>query len=207
MSTFPDDLKKALLANYPKGKVKFAKGWRTRGDAWRTSNGRPVMVIEHHTAGAATDSTNPNAPGNQKGANAGVVNWCIHAGASHAWCNAVVDRDGTIYIAGAKAQWHAGLGSFAGTRWSRWGIPKDSANTRTFGVEIVSKGQKKDFTKAQFAAITSLNVALREASGWDGFKFRIANHKDWAPGRKSDTLYSWRRFYRAASRRWRKRAA
>lgn len=203
--SFPDALKNALKASgYPQTKIKYAKNWRTRGDNWNTSTGRPLMVIEHHTAGAATTSTNPNAPGNQKGANAGVVNWCIHPGSSHAWCNAIVDRDGTIYIAGAKAQWHAGLGSFKGTRWEKWGIPKDGANTRTFGVEIVSKGQRKDFTQAQWDAIAVLNCALREAARWDGFKYRIANHKDWASGRKNDTLYPWRKFYRLCKKRWRK---
>lgn len=200
MTTFADDLKTALKKNWP-GRVVYAKNWRTRGDNWNTGNGRPVGHMHHHTAGAATQSRDPKDPGNKKGANAGVVKWCINPKASHGWCNAVIDRDGTIYIVGAKAQWHAGLGSFAGTRWEKLGIPANAANTRLFGTEVVSKGLKRDFTKAQLQAIDALNVSLREATGWKGFKLRCMNHKDWTT-RKNDTLYPWTKWVRRARLAW-----
>jgi N-acetyl-anhydromuramyl-L-alanine amidase AmpD len=70
-------------------------------------------------------------------------------------------------------------------------------------VEIVSKGLKPDFTAAQMQSVDDLNCALRSAAGWTGFKFRIANHKDWAPLRKIDTRYPWEQFVEQAKKAWR----
>ena len=107
---FADDLKAAILKQFPRDKVVFVKGWRTRGDTWLTVNGLPEGCLHHHTAGAATSSTDPNNKGNQKGANSGVVSWVIAPNQSHAWANACIDRDGTLYIISSLANWHAGLG-------------------------------------------------------------------------------------------------
>ena len=200
-NVFADDLKAALLKQFPREQVVFVKGWRKRGDEWLTSNKRPEACLHHHTAGAATSSTDPKAKGNQKGDNAGVVSWVINAGDSHAWANMCLDRDGTVYVIGSKAQWHAGLGDFAGTRWSSLQARKDLGNRYLFGVEIVSKGQKKDLTKAQKKAMAKIDVALREAGQWGGFSKRLMNHKDWT-SRKSDTLYSWSYWVRKARAAW-----
>ena len=209
---FDDDLKRALRKNFPKSKVVFGKGWRTRGSSWRTKSGKPVAHLVHHTAGAVTDSRNPKNPGNQKGANAGIVTWCYNYNGNkglpntHGFCNAVIDRDGTVYIVGAKSQWHAGLGAFSGTRWEKLGIPKDQGNTAMFGTEMVSKGLKRDFTKAQMESLNLLNVSLREACDWPGFQYRIMNHRDWAGPRKNDTKYRWQRFVSGARKAWSNRA-
>ena len=205
-----DDLLKRELAKYAPGRVKYVKGWRTRNTGqWRvTTNGRtknigvPKMVIHHHTAGAATESTNPEHKGNQPGANNGVVQYCVAKNNSVPYCNAVVDRDGTIYITAAYPVWHAGRGSFKGTEWARHGIDDDTANTSTFGVEVVSRGRKRDFTRQQKIALRRLDCALRAAAGWKGFKYRIANHKDWAPTRKVDTKYRWQYFRSGAVKAW-----
>jgi hypothetical protein len=197
--TFDARLKNSL-ARYAPGKVTFVNGWRTRNTGpWRS--GVPKMVFEHHTAGAATESTDPKAKGNQPGANNGVIAYCIQKGNSVPYCNAVIDRDGEIYILAAGPVWHAGKGSFKGTRWARQGIPDDSANGMTFGVEVVSKGRRKDFTAAQLWSIRRLNCAVREASGWNGFKYRIANHKDWT-NRKIDTRYPWEFWVEEAKKAW-----
>jgi len=197
--TYADDLKTAL-GKFAPGKVTYVKGWRTRntGD-WRS--GTPRMSMMHHTAGAATESTNPTNKGNRKGANNGVVAYCTAAKNSVPYCNAVVDRDGSIYILAAGPVWHAGLGSFSKTRWMLWRIPADSANGYTFGVEIVSKGRKQDFTQKQLDSVAALNCAVRQASKWKGFKYRIANHKDWTT-RKIDTLYPWTMFVEQAKKAW-----
>jgi len=203
MSAFENRLKESL-ARYAPGRVKYVKGWRKRNTGkWRGKRGVPVMVIEHHTAGAATSSTNPKHKGNQPGANNGVVNYCIARHNSVPYCNAVVDRDGTIWILSGGPVWHAGRGDFSGTRWDRWGIPTNAANSYTFGVEIISKGAKKDFTKQQKIAIRRLNCALREAACWPGFKYRIANHKDWT-SRKIDSRYPWQWYRRGSARAWRR---
>jgi N-acetyl-anhydromuramyl-L-alanine amidase AmpD len=196
---------KAALSVYAPGKVVYVKGWQTRNTgAWRTRSKKPVMTFMHHTAGSATTSQDPKNKGNKKGANAGVVAYCVAAKNSVPYCNAVVDRDGTIYVLAAGPVWHAGEGSFKGTRWAWLRIPDDSANGATFGVEIVSKGLKQDFTAAQMQSVEDLNCAVRKAAGWRGFRFRIANHKDWAPKRKIDTRYPWETFVEGAKKAWRK---
>jgi hypothetical protein len=200
---FDKKLEKAL-DHYAPGRVKYVKGWKTRRTGlWRGKKRVPEMIMHHHTAGAATSSTNPKHKGNQPGANNGVVNYCIARHNSVPYCNAVVDRDGTIFITAAYPVWHAGKGDFTGTRWERLGIGRNEANSYTFGVEVVSKGAKRDFTLQQKIALRRLDCALREASGWKGFKYRIANHKDWAPDRKVDTRYPWQYFRRGAVKAWR----
>ena len=206
---FEDSLQ-AALRKYAPGRVKYVKGWRTRNTGkWRVNKGGktrttnvPTMIMHHHTAGASTESTNPNHKGNQPGANNGVVQYCVASHNSVPYCNAVVDRDGTIYILAAYPVWHAGKGSFKNSRWDRFGIADDSANTCSFGVEVVSKGRKRDFTKQQVIALRRLDCAVRAASGWSGFKFRIVNHKDWT-SRKVDTKYDWEFFRQGAAKAWR----
>lgn len=204
MSAFEKRLQEALK-KYAPGRVKYVAGWRTRNTGrWRGRRHMPVMVMEHHTAGAATQSRDANHKGNQPGANNGVVQYCVARNNPVPYCNAVIDRDGTIWILAAGPVWHAGRGDFTGTRWARWRIPKDSANSYTFGVEFISRGARKDFTKQQIIASRRLNCALREAAMWSGFKYRIANHKDWAPGRKIDTRYDWQWFRKGSAIAWRR---
>lgn len=189
---FADDLKAELRKQFPKSQVKFAKNWRTRGDNWGSGTHRPVGSLHHHTAGGSAN-TNP-----------GVVQWCVAPGQSHGWCNAVIDRDGSVTIVGANAQWHAGLGSFGGTRWKVLGVPKDQGNRWLWGTELVDPGKGKTLTKAQKQAMFKLDVCLRAACGWSGFKYRAMNHKDWT-SRKSDTCYSWRFWVRHARVAWLRR--
>lgn len=198
---------KTALAKHHAGRIVYAAGHLSRGDDWRTNSGLPVGMLVHHTAGAATAIRDPQHKGNQPGANAGVVAFCINKNGargldgSHGFCNAVVDRDGTIVIVGLYAQWHAGVGSFTGTRWNALGVKKDMGNRALFGVEVVSKGAAKDFTVAQLRALDALAVALRESIGWPGFSRRVMNHKDWT-GRKTDSRYRWQYFVLRARRAW-----
>lgn len=175
--------------------VTFVDGWKTRNNGrWRYSKkNAPVMAIAHHTAGG--DSKNPKG-------NPGVVQYVIHRSTKVPYANAVIDSDGHVYICSAGPVWHAGVGSFAGTRWQRWGIPKSQANWATWGTEVVSAGRKKDFSLEERKALRRLHCALREAAKWKGFKYRLANHKDWAPTRKIDTQYSWKWLVTGARKVW-----
>lgn len=200
--SFADDLRASLIS-YAPGRVVFVKGWRTRNTGeWRSRRKKPLMMLMHHTAGAATTSRDPKNKGNRKGANAGVVQYCVAKKNTVPYCNAVVDRDGTIYILAAGPVWHAGLGSFKKTRWALHRIPDDSANGYTFGVEVVSKGLKQDFTEAQMESIADLTCSVKAACSWIGFGYRVANHKDWAPKRKIDTQYPWETFVQRAKAAW-----
>ncbi len=169
------------------GKVKFWTGWRTRGKG-DFGRGRPVGMILHHTAGAATSSMNPRHPGNRTGANNGVVRYVAnHPDFGVPCSNFCLDRDGTVYVMCAEWTYHAGLGSFRGTRWAPLGVPDGSANSYMLGVEIVSKGLSDDLTEAQWKSLAALARACADASGWpDTSTLRLPRHRDWAPKRKVD---------------------
>jgi N-acetyl-anhydromuramyl-L-alanine amidase AmpD len=190
---FRNRLKKALDAELP-GRVDYMPGWRKiRRVRWAGKTHRPKAVLWHHTAGAPTESTNPAAAGNQVGADDGVVNFIQNHYRVPA-ANATVTRAGRVVIHSAYPVWHAGLGSFNGKKpWRVLGIPKNRGNDYLFGVEVVSKGRRKDFTPAQIDAIGKLQAAVGEASKWPMRKrlaiVRRPRHKDYTD-RKIDILYS-----------------
>ena len=191
--SFARRLKRSLAANVPGGKVKYFRGWRKNYTGpWLGHEGLPVALMLHHTAGAATESTRASAPGNQTGANSGVVNFVqFHYRVPAA--NFTLDRDGTVYVHAANPIWHAGVGSFQGKKpWDILGCRDNQGNRYMMGVEIVSKGRKKDFTNAQIAALKGLQEAVGEAAGWPVKKRRARvrrpRHKDWTT-RKIDILY------------------
>lgn len=199
--TWARKLEQALTARLG-DKVVFIDGWReVKRKPWPRT-GVPVALMAHHTAGAATDSTSPTHPGNRKGANMGVVRFVQNAGGIPK-SNFTLDRDGTVYVHNAWPVHHAGLGSFKGVKqFAGLMIPDDAGNDYMLGVEIVSKGLKRDFTKAQKDSFGLLANACREAAGWRGFYMRLPNHKTWAPSRKIDTRYTL-----LALRRWARKHA
>lgn len=189
---FATRLKSALGKNLP-GKVVYMKDWnkKQRG-AWAGKSGFPVALMLHHTAAAATESINPKAAGNQKGANDGVINFIQNHYEVPA-ANFTLDRDGTVYVHSAYPVWHAGVGSFEGKKpWDILGIPTDRGNDYLLGVEIMSKGKKKDFTKAQRESLNALQEACGHAAKWPVLKrkadVRHPRHKDWTK-RKIDIIY------------------
>jgi len=191
--SFPRRLKKAIAANIPGGKVKYFRGWRKNYTGpWLGAKKLPVALMLHHTAGAATESTSPSARGNQTGANSGVVNFVQNHYRVPA-ANFTLDRDGTVYVHAANPVWHAGVGSFRGKKpWRIFRIPDNRGNRYMMGVEIVSRGRKKDFTKAQKEALKGLQEAVGEAARWPKrkrrAKVRRPRHKDWTT-RKVDIVY------------------
>lgn len=190
---YSDTLRQKLTKRLTARRLVFMKDWQKNyTGAWKP-NGKPVGILLHHTAAAATESTAANAAGNQKGANNGVINFIQNHYRVPA-ANFTLDRDGTIYVHAAYPVWHAGLGSFAGKDpWSTLGIPKDVGNRYLLGVEIMSKGRKKDFTAAQKQSLALLIQACSETVSPDNWKpLWLKNrprHKDWTD-RKIDILYS-----------------
>ena len=193
---YSDDLRKALVAEFGKGKVVFMSRWSTirNGTDWRGKNKKPVALVLHHTAGAATDSVNPKHAGNQHGANDGIVNF-VQSHYQVPAANFTLDRDGCLYVHNAYPVWHAGIGSFRGKKpWSSLGIPENLGNNYMLGVEVISRGRKPDFTQAQKDGVAKLLRACAEASGWEapnGAKslLRRPRHKDWT-NRKVDIVYT-----------------
>jgi hypothetical protein len=186
---YAQELQTALRARLG-GQVVFMPEWdKQRRVGWRP-NGEPVALMVHHTAGAATESTDPKHPGNQRGANRGVINFVQNHYEVPA-ANFTLDRDGTVYVHSAYPIWHAGKGSFKGVKpYQALGIPDDMGNDFMLGVEVVSKGRRRDFTAAQKRSLGKLANACKDASGWSGFKMRLPNHKTWAPARKVDSRYT-----------------
>ena len=204
-TSFGRAFRRALRKLHGKERVVVLAGHKDRHRGW--PDGKPRGLMWHWTAGAATDSVDPDHPGNQKGANAGVVAWCHHPSSSLPWCNITVDRDGTIYINTVSGSaWHSGLGSFRGTKWARLGIGDNRAHEYTIGVEVVDRGLRDDtFTDAQWEAIDAINVAFRQVCGWRGWG-RIMSHREWAPTRKVDvtTRYPLEFIYNRARNAWKK---
>jgi hypothetical protein len=189
---YPVAMKHALVAWLGAPNVVFLEKWnrKTRAIDWQGPARVPVALMCHHTAGAATSSTNPKHPGNKKGANSGQVTY-VNTHWSSPASNFVLDRDGTVYVTTLFPCWHSGQGSFKGVfPYDDLGVPDNQFQDYGLGVEIVSKGLKRDFTQAQKRALGRLANAAKDASGWAGVTKRLPNHRTWAGGRKSDTLYS-----------------
>lgn len=189
---FPSRFKKALVAELG-DRVVFQKDWSVkRRGFWRGVNKLPDALMLHHTAAAATDSTSPSAAGNKKGANDNVIRY-IQSHYEVPASNFTLDRDGTVYVHSVFPVWHAGKGSFKGkSPWDSFNIVDDAANDYLLGVEIMSKGRKKDFTVAQRSSLVLLQEACGVACGWSELKrtatVRHPRHKDWTK-RKIDILY------------------
>lgn len=189
---YHDDLKRSLIAWLGKDKVVFMPGWdkKQRGIDWPSNRNRPVALVCHHTAGAATSSTNPDHPGNQRGANKGQITYVAEHFSAPA-SNFTLDRDGTVYVNSAYPCWHCGEGSFRGVKpFNTLGVPDDRGHDFMLGVEVVDRGSGKTFTSAVKWSLGRLANACQDASGWIGVKKRLPNHRTWAPDRKPDTRYS-----------------
>jgi hypothetical protein len=135
-------------------------------------------------------SPKPSHPGNQRGANDGVIHLIQHHYKVPA-ANFTLDRDGTVYVHAANPVWRSGVGTFTGkTPWHGLGIPADMGNRWMLGVKIISKGVKPDFTAAQKESLVLLALACQRAAQWPSVKTRrLPRHRDWTQ-RKPDILYA-----------------
>lgn len=194
--TYAKDLQIALRRWLGDDKVVFMKGWSGahRNIGWAAPRRKPVALLCHHTAGARTDSVDPNHPGNLKGANDGIIRFVDrHPEFGIPAANFTLDRDGTVYVHAAYPVYHAGKGAFLFWPFRSLGIPRDRGNDFMLGVEVVDQGLRRSFTQAQKDALGALANACADASDWGGLVKRLPNHKTWAPDRKVDTKYplSW----------------
>jgi hypothetical protein len=95
----------------------------------------------------------------------------------------VLERDGLWRVLGSGQAWHAGTGG------PLLGIPANSANSWTVGIEAVSAGTAKgDWTAEQLAEYPRGVAALCRRYGLT--EQHVIFHKTWAPGRKID-LAGW----------------
>lgn len=153
-------------------RVMKVPGWRLRGG----SPFSPIAVLNHHTA-----SSVGNVP---------CVGICTNGRSDlpGPLCNFLIGRDGLIvFIASGRAN-HAGLGG------PFRGIPKDSGNSFSIGVEWENNGIGERWPEKQLKAGAILNAVLLKRLGRSSFF--CFDHKEYAPTRKIDRTLDPKRFRR-----------
>jgi N-acetyl-anhydromuramyl-L-alanine amidase AmpD len=163
---------------------RFVPGWdSSRIDPY---DGRSDFagIVLHHTAGMDSLSYvvkgNPYAP--------------VRA------CHFLVQRDGLVRVVSGSGAYHAGKGGpwTFGSGGKSVTVPKDSGNSRLWGIEIESlgtsrkiNGSDEGMTVEQVVSTALLCAALLNAGrrGWRSWPVsRVIRHRDWAPRRKVDVL-------------------
>jgi len=188
------NLSNALRKWVPANKLSFYPGWNTWGGGTL-----PAGIMMHHTSGVGP----------------GVLEWMARNGrveegaAPGPVVQSMVSRDGTAHILanGVSLGWGAGEGSTAAFAKSYPGLAADiaamgGASMSLWQIEVESAGLSQDFTNSQFDTIARVSAALKDLTGWPSFTGKIINHKDWAPGRKPDTLYDKAIFTANANKMW-----
>lgn len=174
----PVELKKSLDKWIPKNRLSYYSSWDQYG-SW--PGGKPSGIMMHHTAGVGP----------------GVLEWMArNPDAGKPVVQAMVARDAKAHIlAYGGTGWGAGEGSTDQLKDPKYSqLANDlnklgGASSTLWQVEVESQGLKQDFSSQMFDTIARMSAAIKEFSGWNSFSGKIINHKDWAPGRKNDTLY------------------
>jgi len=161
----------------------FVPGWSSASIDPYKGRSDFVGVLLHHTAGTNSlnyiVNTNPYAP--------------VRA------CHFLVQRDGMVQVVSGVGAYHAGKGG--PWRFPRRGrdviVPKNSGNSKLYGIEIESLGQTaridgttKGMTVDQIVSTALLTAALLNAMRPGAGSLpvsRVIRHRDWT-SRKIDVL-------------------
>ena len=196
MSKYTDTKRiRKMLEDGLGNKIVFNKRWNQTFKPSQWAKGKPFGLITHHTAGAATSSTDPKAKGNQKGDNAGQIKFVEnHPDFGSPASQFTLDRDGTVYVNCLGPTYHAGKSDPSNWKGSKWQKDSkcgtDAGNSYYMGVETVDKGQSKTFTEAQKESMGRLINVLADIFDWDDLELAHLNHKTYAGPRKVDTKYT-----------------
>lgn len=162
----PSDILNALTAGGVR--VKTVKGWNTRGRPWNYSGPGLVGVMLHHTS--TSSATGPTGCPS--------LEWCCNWGGNYPFANAIISRDGILYLLSALSAWHSGKGG----AWNSAGVPRDSGHYSTFGIEIDDPGVRKGtITPAQIATAAKTAAALQKLCKWPALT-RVITHYNWTNG-------------------------
>jgi hypothetical protein len=145
-------------------------GWETRGrgDNVPYSDGRPWCVLWHHTASA--------------GDGADDADYCTFRSPDAPLTNLVIGREGIVYVCAAGPTNTNGKGG--PLTFSRGTVPVDSMNSYAVGIEISNNGVGMPYPTVQIDACFAASNAIAAAYGLEPDD--VAEHVDWAPGRKID---------------------
>lgn len=178
-------------------KFKEMKNCTTIGRPWDSAN--PLVGHVHHHTSTPSATGNTGAP---------TLEWILTAFNKPA-ANALVGRDGVVYICSWGSCWHSGLGG----PWKSRGLGEGNVgHLRLWGTEIDDPGESNTITAAQIESVGRMDAAFLALCGWD--KYALINHADWTDagqwlknpqgvadgpagkyeGRKNDTL---RKYYSA----------
>lgn len=143
-------------------------GWEGRG---RATGFDPRIIVDHHTAGAV-GSPHPS------------LGICINGrrGLPGPLCNVLTDRQGVVHVIASGISNNAGEGS-----WPRFGA---THNRHTIGHEVEHAGvlalERINLDQLEVAA--RVDAAICRQMQWD--ETRCVAHREWAPLRKTDPIWS-----------------
>jgi len=179
--------------------VRLYRGW-DRADGW--PDGLQGVVMHHTATRSATDDNPDPCPS---------LEWCATA-TSRAACNAIIGRDGVLWLLNAAWSYHTGNGG----PWPAIGITTagNNGHRRLWGVELDDPGTGQTMNARMVEAGARMAAAIVDVAELD--TSRIITHESWTNGtdgvnpagrspyygRKNDTLHPW-----YGAERWRLEAA
>ena len=186
---------KKLIDKWVGNQASYYSGWDSYSN-W--SSGLPVGMVMHHSSGVGP----------------GVLEWMARTGRVEYGSSpgpivqSFIEKNGKTHIlSGGALDWGTGTGEWETIQENYGDLidliePYGNPNRSMWQIEVESEGITPDFTTSQFDSVAKLTSAIREYGGWPTFNQRIINHKDWAVGRKSDTLYPTSTFVNNAQKIW-----
>lgn len=188
-------------------RFKEMKNCTTIGRPWDSAN--PLVGHVHHHTSTPSATGDTGCP---------TLEWIMTAFNKPA-ANAIIGRDGIVYICSWGSCWHSGLGG----PWPSRGLGEGNVgHVRLWGTEIDDPGESKTITSKQIESIGRMDAAFQKLCGWDDYA--LINHADWTDagkwlmnpqgkpdgpagkyeGRKNDTLrqYYSATFWRANAKKY-----
>lgn len=146
---------------------KEMKGATTIGRPWDTEN--PLVGHVHHHTSTPSATGDTGCP---------TLEWIMTAFNKPA-ANAIIGRDGVVYVCSWGSCWHSGLGG----PWKSRGLGEGNVgHLRLWGTEIDDPGTSKTITAKQIESMGRIDAALMAVAGWD--EYALVNHCDWTDAGK-----------------------
>lgn len=145
-------------------------GWQTRARSSGGYDGAPWCVMWHHTASGGNGRSD--------------AEYGTYRADARPIANLFIGRDAIVYVCAAGATNTNGSGGPLTLPDGRT-VAASAMNTRAVGIEISNNGVGMPYPQAQIDAAFAASIAITEAY-IDAKADNVAQHVDWAPGRKID---------------------